>query len=185
MKNRTLIKIKSYALQTIVGKMKKEFGGIPKSQEEEFFDLLFVMEEVLLKAYLNNPNINSRRAKEAINICLLKAKGYINDVEYDFSGLVEQESIEIADRLSKTFIPFENEELQAVINNKYNLESGDDLREYFKDPINSLIRIFESVEYWEKGHGILGYFEFIKGHMLKLIDVDSDKVHFSVRLAKK
>ena len=85
MQNRDVQKAKMYELENITGKMKKDFGSIARGDENELFMQLFVMEEVLLKAYLRNSKINSRRAKEAINVCLLKTKGYLNNIEYDFS----------------------------------------------------------------------------------------------------
>ena len=115
MKDREIQKAKLYTLESITNKMKKEFGSISKGQEVDKFMQLFVMEEVLLKAYLKNSKINSRRAKEAINICLLKVKGYLNDIEYDFTGIVDHLSLDIADRLSQTFIHFENNELFTAL----------------------------------------------------------------------
>ncbi len=178
-------KVNSYMIESINRKMKKEFGSITKGEEEEHFMQLFVMEEVLLKAYLKNPKINSRRAKEAINICLLKAKGYIASVKYDFKGLVHEDSLAISEKLSKTFIPFENEDLNVVLKDIYDLSLPDELKKYFIEPIQCLIRIHDSVEYWEKSSGLQGYFEFLKGQFLSKIDVKSDKVNFAIRFADK
>jgi len=177
---RKIEKVKAYVLDSIASKMKKDFGSIRKGEEGSYFMQLFVIEEVLLKAYLKNSKINSRRAKEAINVCLLKTKGYINSVEYDFQGLVEEESLSIAESLSKAFIPFDNEELYDVLKDKINFESHDEIKKYFQEPIQCLIRIYDSIEYWEKSAGLHGYFEFLKEQILDQIDINSDKVNFVV-----
>lgn len=172
--------IKPYILESITAKMKKEFGSISKGEEDFYWMQLFVLEETLLKFYLKNPNINSRRAKEAINICLLKIKGYINSIEYDYKGLVDTDSVSLADKLSKSFIPFENEELYNVLKASYNFESMESLKSYFLDQVKCLIRIYESVEFWEKQAGLNGYFEFLKTQILNKIDLNNDKVNFAV-----
>ena len=166
-------KVKPYTLERISSKMKKEFGSIPKGDEQSRVLELMVMEKVLLNAYLNNPEVNSRRAKEAISICLLKANGYINSVTYDFQGVVHKDAASIAEILSKTFIPYENEELFVALKDTYDFESSDELKKYFKAPIQCLIRIYESVEFWEKNSGVYGYFEFIKTQLLSQIDEKS------------
>lgn len=180
MQNRDVQKAKLYDLESITGKMKREFGSIARGDENKLFMQLFVIEEVLLKAYLRNPKTNSRRAKEAINVCLLRTKGYLNNKEYDFSGMLDQASLEIADKLSMTFIPFENKELYEVLKENFDLNSMDFLKRYFKEPIQCLIRIYASVEFWEKASGPQGYFEFLKEHILSQIDVESDKVNYAV-----
>ena len=98
--------------------------------------------------------------------------------------MVDQTSLEIADKLSMTFIPFENNELYEVLKENYDLKSVDSLKRYFKEPIQCLIRIYASVEYWEKASGLQGYFQFLKEHILSQIDVESDKVNYAVSFTK-
>ena len=173
-------KAKIYDIDSICNKMKKEFGSITRGEEEIHGMQLFVLEEVLLKAHLKNPAINSRRAKEAIRICLLKVKGYLNSFQYDFQGIVDEDSLIIADSLSKTFIPFENEELYEAIKDSTNLECLSELKNYFIEPVQCLIRINSSIDFWEKSGGLTGYFNFLSVQILDQIDINSDKVNFAI-----
>jgi len=174
-------KVKLYDFETITNRMKKDYGYMKKGTEELYAMLLFPKEEVLLKAYLKNENLNNYKAKEAINSCLFKTKGYIDKINYDCSKFMEPESIELSNNLAKTFIPFENEDIYDMLKDEYDFDSSDVLKNYFEDHIKSLVRIYESVIFWDKSLGSKGYFNFIKDTLPNQIDTKYDRVNFLLK----
>jgi len=185
MENNQLQKINRYKFDNVPTQIKKEVGFIKKGEEEAYEFELFAIEKEIAKFYLKNRNINDLRVIEAIKICLLKIKGYFLGMIYDYSGFAEPVSIELADRLIKTFDPFENEEIYSSCKTFYDFDSREELREYLEIPAKCFIRIFESVEFWNKEGGKQGYLDFISGQIGRAVDVNDEKVHFIIRAPKE
>lgn len=185
MENNQLQKINRYKFDNVAVQMKKEVGSIKKGDEGAYEFELFVIEREIVKFYLKNRNINDLRVIEAIKICLLKIKGYFLGTIYNYSGFTEPVSIEFADRLIKTFDPFENEEIYSSCKTLYDFHSKEGLREYLEIPAKCFIRILESVELWTKEGGKQGYLDFISGQIGQAVDVNDEKVHFIVRVPKE
>jgi hypothetical protein len=80
------IMIDSYKLDRISTRMAKDFGTIPKGQEDRYAFILSAMEGNLLKLHRQDLNRSGRRALSAIQMALLTVDGYIKQVEYDFSS---------------------------------------------------------------------------------------------------
>jgi hypothetical protein len=179
------IRVNQYIIDSICNKMKKEFGSISKGSEGEYVFEMFAIEEILLKEHLKNPDLNCRQGKEILSVCLLKVKEYLEDIEYDFGKNIDDIVLELANKVSQTFIPFENEKLKNAIEGLIEIDSKAKLKEYFTIPIKCIIRIYSSIELWEKERGRYGYYEFLKENILDSIDVNSEEVHFAVRFNKE
>lgn len=173
-----------YKLERISSRMAKEFGTIPKGDEELYSVLLHPMEGNLLKLYRKNPDMNGRHAVEAIKMCLLKVDEYIRGVDYDFSRFVNDENQAFLNGLLASFDPFTNQEIYDIVNKSNELGTQEGLKEYFGLPIKCLLRIEKSIDFWTDQYGNNGYFQFIEDQIGHLID-DSDKMNFAVRLQEE
>ena len=164
--------------------MAKDFGIIPKGDEELYSVLLHPMEGNLLKLHRNNPNRNGRHAVEAIKMCLLKVDGYIRGVDYDFSRFVNDENQAFLNGLLASFDPFTNRQVYDIVNKSNEFDIPEGLEGYFELPIKCLLRIEKSIDLWTGEYGNNGYFQFIEDQIGYLID-KSDKMNFAVRLREE
>lgn len=173
-----------YKLERISSRMAKEFGTIPKGDEELYSFMLHPMEGNLLKLHRKAPVRNGRHAIEAIHMCLLKIDGYINRIEYDFGRFITDENRAFLEGLLASFDPFTNQEIFDVANKAYDLNSSDDLRKFFETPVKCLLRIEKSIELWTGEFGADGYFNFIEDQMGHLVEKD-EKMNYSMMLKGK
>ena len=158
--------INSYtAFERISSNMAREFGKIKKGKEERYAFSLLPIESNLLKANRKNMINNGRRAMEAIKICLFKIEGYLTGSEYDFGKFLTDENSGYLEAVMYAVDPFFNEELADAVRLWYDLESADDLREYFSLPIKCLLRIEASIQTWTGEYGASGYFDFLEAHL--------------------
>jgi len=174
------IRANNYKMEKIADKMSKKFGKIKKGEEANYSLELFTMESNLLKIHRKYPKYNSRKVIEAINILLLKINGYLNDIEYDFSGQLDDANKAYLEALQTCCDPFFNEELKAVLGEDFDLTDKKTLEEFFATRVMCLIRIKESAELWNKEWGRDGYFKFLENHMGDMIE--SDELNFTVRV---
>ncbi len=171
-------------LERISSRMAKEFGTIPKGDEELYSFMLHPMEGNLLKLHRKAPVRNGRHAIEAIHMCLLKIDGYINGIEYDFGRFITDENRAFLEGLLASFDPFTNQEIFDVANKTYDLNTSDDLRKFFETPVKCLLRIEKSIKLWTKELGANGYFKFIEDQMGHLVEKD-EKMNYTMMLKSK
>ena len=132
--------------------MVQRFGSIKKGEEDSHFPLMFPMESNLLKLHREDEKRDSRRAIEAIHICLLTIDGYLTDTEYDLEPFISEENQALAEGLLMSFDPFSNEEIRTV---------------------KCLLRIERSIEMWLKARGTDGYFQYIEDLMGDTVKTDT------------
>lgn len=170
------ITVKQYDLDRIPSRMKKNFGSIPKGQEENYSFILSAMEGNMLKLHRQDPDRSGRQALIAIQMALLTVDGYIRQIEYDFSNHVEPENQALLHGLLMSFDPFTNEEIQEIVMKE---DDTFDTRKYFEIPIKCLIKIEDSIKLWTKERGSQGYFTFIENHMGPMVERD-DEMNFTI-----
>lgn len=158
-------KINRYNFDRISSRMSQKFGTIKKGDEEDHALLLLPMESNMLKLHRENGKRDSRRAIEAIHICLLTIDGYLTDTEYEFGNLMSEENEALAKGLLMSFDPFTNEEIREALDENYDLDSKEDLERYFQEPVKCLLRLEKSIEMWNKVRGNDGYFNYIEDLM--------------------
>lgn len=176
--------INNYQFEKISSNMAKEFGTIKKGNEEEYSFILFTMEANLLKTNRIFKINNGRRVIEAIHACLFIVNGYLNQTEYELSEYITRENEPYIKGLLASFDPFTNEQIISVAGQEYNLESLEDLHEYFTIPVKCLLRIEDSVAVWTKSYGINGYFNFLENQLGQTVEHD-DKMNFTVTMPRK
>lgn len=158
-------KLDRYNFDKISGRMSQKFGTIPKGEEDAYTMLFFPMESNMLKLHREDARRDSRKAIEAIHICLLAVNGYLNDIEYDFGIFLSAENEALAKGLLMGFDPFTNEEIREALKDIYDLDSKEELETYFKEPVMCLLRLEKSIEMWLKARGNNGYFQYIEDLM--------------------
>ena len=167
--------------EMILRRMDQRYGHMHKGDEGAYAIMLFPMESNLLKIHRKYPESNSRRLKEAICLVLHRVNGYLTGDQADVKNFESQENVRLRDALLYAFDPFINGEVKEALseNTEIDLNDKNSLEKYFKEPVQCIQRIYESVLTWEKQSGSNGYFEFIEGYMGAKIDND-DKMNFSV-----
>lgn len=166
--------------------MEQRYGRIHKGDEEVHAMMMFPMESNLLKVHRKYPESNSRRLKEAICLVFHRINGYLTGEQADVGGFESPENTRLRDAILYSFDPFTSEEVKEALNAdpEFDLSDKSTLEKYFKEPVQCVRRIYESVETWEKKSGSNGYFEFIEGYMGSKIDND-DKMTFSIMMDPK
>lgn len=161
------IDVNQYQFDKICNQMRKDFGGLKKGEEEKHEVMLFPMEGNLLKMHRANPSSNSRRLLEAIPLALFQIKSYLTGEEFNLTSFQSTDNERLVHALLMAFDPFTNEEIKVVLEQKkiIDLTDRNQLKALYKEPINCMLRIKESVDMWEKRMGMNGYFSFIEEYM--------------------
>ena len=170
------VMVDTYKLDRISTRMAKDFGKIPKGQEENYSFPLSAMEGNMLKLHRQEPSRSGRHALIAIQMALLTVDGYIRQVEYDFSHHATPENQALLHGLLMSFDPSTNKDIHEVVTED---DTSFDAKEYFTIPIKCLLRIEKSIKLWTNEYGPNGYFIFIENHMGELIEHD-DKMNFAI-----
>ena len=169
--------------ELIIRKMEKRYGKIQKGREDEHSMILFPMESNLLKTYRKYPEANSERLHEAICLTLYKLEDYLEEKKTDLSKFEVPENIWLRDALLMSFDPFTNAEIREILCNEngMNLEDRNSLEEYLKEPVMCILRIHDSLDYWEKRRGSNGYFLFLDNWMGDKVPRD-EELHYAIML---
>lgn len=171
-------KIKRYDFDRISSRMSQRFGSIRRGDEEAHTFTMFCMESNLLKLHREDKKRDSRRAVEAIHICLLTIDGYLTDTTYDMGAFLSEENQAMAQGLLMSFDPFTNEEIKEILGED-RLGSAEALEAYFEEPAKCLVRLEKSVEMWLKARGQDGYFQYIEDLMGDSVKRDT-KMEFAI-----
>jgi len=155
----------------------KEFGTIARGEETRYVFCLFPMESNLLKLHREEPRRNDQRTLEAVQMSLIKVNGYLKDIDYDFSQVENEFNLALSHGLCMSFDPFTNQEIYQAIAAKQ--LQGARMKEYFATPIKCLLRIMESVKFWNETLGAKGYFTFCENTLGHHIPSDS-KMEFGI-----
>ncbi|MEL7566329.1 MAG: hypothetical protein AAGU27_15800 [Dehalobacterium sp.] len=172
--------VDAYKLEEISSRMAKEFGTIPKGEEELHVFTLHAMEGNLLKLHRQDPNRNGRHALEAIQISLLTVDGYLRKIEYEYDRFAGAENQAFLHGLLMSFDPYTNQEIEEIV---VESDPNFDTKEYFKLPVKCLLRIEKSVQLWTREWGRNGYFEFFEKQMGHTVESDG-KIYLSVPMKK-
>ena len=176
--------MKLFEFEKIARKMEKQFGKISKGDEESHAMVLFPMEGNLLKINRKYPASNSRRLREAIFITLHQIDSYLTGEKADTGSFENEDNIRLKDALMYVFDPFSNEEVKAILTEKseLDLEDREQLESYYREPVQCILRILDSVDHWEKRCGSNGYFQFVENWLGEKVPRD-DKLNYAILLS--
>lgn len=172
--------------EMIIRRMEQRYGRIHKGDEEIHAMMLFPIESNLLKVHRKYPESNSRRLKEAICLVFHRINGYLTGEQPDVARFETPENTRLRDAMLYSFDPLSNVDVKEAlsVDSELYLNDRGTLEKYFREPVQCVRRIYDSVETWEKRSGSNGYFEFIEGYMGAKISED-DKMTFSVMVDPK
>lgn len=151
-----------YQFERIYTNMGKEFGKIRRGQEDEYYQILFSLEEAALLIHREFPTSNSRRMKEAILLVLFDIQSRYTGESPDVSAFRNEDNARLEKGLLMTFDPLTNDELRKMVEQDNDLNDPKVLRNYYEVFIRCLLRIYESVQIQEKRMGSNGYFDFLE-----------------------
>ena len=176
--------MKLFEFEKIARKMEKQFGKISKGDEESHAMVVFPMEGNLLKINRKYPASNSRRLREAIFITLHQIDSYLTGEKADTGSFENEDNIRLKDALMYVFDPFSNEEVKAILTEKseLDLEDREQLESYYREPVQCILRILDSVDHWEKRSGSNGYFQFMENWLGEKVPRD-DKLNYAILLS--
>ena len=173
-------RVKPYDLERISARLAKVYGKIYKGEEEGHAIMLSVMEGNMLKIYRKHGNITGENAVRAVRICLMKVDGMLNDTEYDFFNVIDEDDQMLVHALCMSYDPATNDELKDALAEIMDLNDKETMKKYLEEPVKCLARIEKSIEMWTKVNGKTGYFDFISqqiGQMTK-----GEELKYAVRL---
>ena len=109
----------------IIKKMTNEFGTFEEVEEDNVM-VLYTIESNLLKTNRRTGINNSRRASEAVKICLFNINGYIEDCKYNTNKFSSPETNEYVAAIQHAFDPIANEAITDFdINDEKQQQSED------------------------------------------------------------
>ncbi len=174
--------VDTYKLNRISSLIAKEFGTIPKGEEDEepYWQILFSIESNILRVHRKNNLFVGSRTIEAIKISLLILDGYIKGIEYDYSRFANEANQAFMQAILMSFDPFTNPEIKRKLKKDRYMPN---VKEYFTLPIKCLLRIEKSIKLWSEDFGGNGYFQIIEETMGKGVK-DNNKINFSIEEKK-
>ncbi len=175
--------VDAYRLNRISSLLAKEFGTIPRGEEDSapYGMMLFSIESNLLKLHRQNPLFAGSRAIEAVKMSLLTIDGYIREIEYDYSRFANEANQYFMNGMLMAVDPFTNPEIKKVLKKDMNVFEA---KEYFELPIKCLLRIEKSIQLWTSDFGENGYFQFLETTLGSNIKSDN-KMDFFVAIKEK
>lgn len=90
-------------------------------------------------------------------------KSIIENKIYNYENIRDEKQIRFAKKLQMLFNPFLN--LDIKINDK----AKNDLKELFTLPIKCLLRIYDSIDFWNQKYGKNGYYRMLEEYVLPRI----------------
>ena len=175
-----------YQFEQIIRRTERNYGKMKRGDEDLYQMLLWTLESNALKIRRKHKNCNSRRLKEALLLTLYSIEDRINGTSTDLQKFENEENLKLKNALLMAFDPFSNEDVAEVVNNTSPeiFSDTDKLKEYYKYPAICLMRIKDSVEFWEKNNGADGYFDFIESNIGMKIE-QNEKMNFTIHWAEK
>lgn len=161
--------LKNYDMTRVISRAKKEFGTIIRGTEEEYNPGLGYLEHAIYEIYTENP-ITDTELKEVIEMIIYDLKGKIDNIEYDYKNIRKVNQIEFAKDLEQLFNPFINENIKKNLK-QINLDNSDDLRKLFTFPIMCLLRIYDSIDFWNNHKGKNGYYRMLEELVIPIMQI--------------
>ena len=156
--------LKEYDMKRVISRAKKEFGTIIRGHEEEYNPQLNNLEHAIYKTYKKIP-ISDRELQQCIEMIIYDLKSIIDNKEYDYKGIVDKKLIDFSKELEKYFNPLINKDI------KIDEDSYKDIKEIFILPIKCLLRIYDSIDFWNKCYGNNGYYKMLEEYVIPIYAV--------------
>lgn len=164
MLEKEVIRLKGYDMKGVISRAKKDFGSIARGTEGFYNPQLDYFEQNIYIIFCDIP-ISDNELKEVIEMIIYDLKGIIENKIYDYNELIEAKQIKFSEKLQLIFNPFLNNNI------KVNDDGLKDLKGLFTLPIMCLLRIYDSIDFWNKRYGKNGYYKMLEEMVLPIIQV--------------
>ena len=168
-----------YQFTRVLKRMERRFGKLRRGQEEDYNMFFFIIESNALKVHRKNPEAGSRRMKEGILLALYHMEEHLTGEKEDLSDFENEEALLMKHAVLMAFDPFENEEVRMVLADEYVLDDRDALKTYYALPAKLLLRLCDSIDFWEKAGGNDGYFRMLERTAGPMVPQD-DKMNYII-----
>lgn len=148
-------KLIKYDMKRVLSRIEKEYGKIERGTEEFYNPQLDYIERAIYEIWENIP-ITDYEFQDVICAVIYDLKGYVDNKIYDYSDILDENSVRFAKELQYLFNPFINDKI------KINELAKNDLKGLFTLPIICLDRIYYSVDFWRERYGKNGYFRMLE-----------------------
>ena len=155
-------KINDYRLRKIPSFCKKEFGSIPKGNEEPYEDGLFTIENnlcILASKY----QLSGREIFKVIEIAISMLYASYHEETYNYEDVANEDIIHFAHVIAYNLNVYENEELKNDLLKENDVDLNDPIirKSTFAMSIKCLVHVKQSAEYWMNKWGSEGYITYI------------------------
>jgi hypothetical protein len=138
--------------------LQKFYKPMARGQEDTFNGFFFCLDSNMLKYVRTDSNANSRRAREAVDLCLATINGYLNGLDYDMSALSNPGNQLLMRAMQMAYDPYVSPEIEPLVN----MEDRAALIKHFENPFKCLYRLRESIDFWINREGANGYFAMVE-----------------------
>lgn len=156
--------VNAYQMKKICGKIKKEFGSIPMGKEEPYMMELAFLETELLEV-ANRMDVHSRQIRVLLELWMFIMYGTLRDITYDFRKAADVDLIESAYYLNAYSNPLYNQDFKKKeqgLHPNVDFSLMENIEVLFETNFKVLVKIHESIDFWEKELGSDGYLTYLK-----------------------
>lgn len=156
--------VTAYQMKKICGKIKKEFGSIPAGKEDPYmFELAYLETELLEVA--NKMDFHSRQIRVLVELWMFIMYGSLRDITYDFRNVAGVDLIESANYLNSYSNPLYSEDVKEKAQESHpdiDFSLTENVEVLYETNFKVLVKIHESIDFWEKELGSDGYLTYLK-----------------------
>jgi hypothetical protein len=167
----------THNLRRVFEGLLKIYAPMQRGQEETFNGFFQCLDANMLKIVRTDPNANSRRAREAVDLCLASINGYLNQLDYDMSALSNPGNLALMHAMQMAYDPIVNPEL-SQLKELGNLNERSNLIQQFEVPFKCLYRLRESIDFWIERQGANGYFQMVEDEIGTKVNRDLKMDYF-------
>ena len=153
-----VIKLEEHNMSRVISRAKKDYGFIERGSEDFYNPQLDYLEHWIYEIYEEIP-INDRELKEVIEMIIYDIKSIVEDKSYDYKDIRSYEQCRFAYNLEYIFNPFVNSNI------KLNEDGKENIKDVFTLPVMCLLRIYDSIEFWNKRYGKNGYYKMLEEYV--------------------
>ena len=81
------VTLTDHNIRRVFQRLMEVYTPLKRGQEDAYSPHFLSIESNMLKMHRRDSSLNSRRAKEAVDLCLVSINGYLSDLEYDCSAI--------------------------------------------------------------------------------------------------
>ncbi len=154
--------------RNIARRMERTYGTISKEDQEKYMQLLMSLEGNMFFAH-QEVHASSVDAQYAVLMALYYIRDRMEGTETDLERFETHKNLALKHALLLSFDPFTSEEIAPVLEKAgyENWKDAEFLKTYYPPYIRALLKLYSSIELWNRELGSNGYFQFLTASMGK------------------